>query len=299
MNKALQTVLGANKPRLAMALAALGLALGLGGCEQGNSAVMVVRGNMVPQLQQTNGISFCSYTTGTDNYYLDGTMDLAVARSFRYYARVVSKLAPTGGVSGNSIAQLRADGNLVTLTNVHVTMTRQPTDGKTTTSPYNQKGKIASYPLVTEWDIPTYAVIEPGGEAAVPFDLVPAQINPNAPVGDDWRVRWSKFANRYSHVEQVVLTFRLEGTTAEGVAVTAGEVPYPVSTCWGCLLMMTPKPEVTDPEQQWQQCSRFEVAATFSTPCQPGVNEGLPCGYYCQMCTVAGACDTKFCPPLD
>ena len=268
------------------------------GCEQGNPAVLLVRGNVVPQVTQTNGVVLCTYGTG-DNFYLDGVMDMAITSRFRYYAWVENRMTRTSAVSGNGPAALRAEGNTVTLTNVHVTLNRQANDGKATSSPFNQPGKVAKFPLAVEWDIPTYAVVDPENEAPVPFDLVPAQTSPNAPVGDDWRVRWGKFTNKASHIEQVILTFRMEGTTAEGVTVTAGEVSYPVSVCWGCLLMMKPKPEITDAEEQWKQCSKFEVDPTFLSPCQAGVNEGLPCGYYCQQCTKANNCDPKFCPPLN
>ena len=296
MNTALQNTGKANARSWAGWL--MGGLLAVSGCEQGNPAVLLVRGNVVPQVTQTNGVVLCTYTTG-DNFYLDGVMDLAITNRYRYYAWVENRLTRSGSVSGNGTAALRAEGNLVTLTNVHVTMSRQANDGKTTTSPFNQKGKTPSFPLAAEWDVPTYAVVDPETEAPVPFDLVPAQTSPNAPVGEDWRLRWSKFSNNRNHIEQVAMTFRMEGTTAEGTTVTAGEVSYPGSVCWGCLLMMKPKPGISDPDEQWQQCSKFEVDANFLSPCQAGVNEGLPCGYYCSQGPKSNNCDAKFCPPLN
>lgn len=291
--------------KVARFVALLALAAGLGGCEQGNSAVLNVVGNVIPLATVVNDTLQCS-VAGAQNYYADGVMDLSITNSFRYNALVENKLPGSQQINGSGPTQLRPESNLVTITSVRVVFERQATDGKTTSSPWNGKGKVVNGKVPVqqlEWEVPAYGTIQPGKSAVVSFDLVPPNAQPGVPVGLDWQARFQGFATRYTTVEKTLLRFTVQGTTAGGNTVQAGEVAYPVTVCWGCLLTVSGLPGAEDPKDQWKKCSQMQVGASYFPPCAPGNNDPMPCGYYCQVCQRAestgvktGACDQLFCP---
>lgn len=295
-------------PRLATLLSGLAL---LAGCEAANATAIYVEGNMVPQATLVGGILTCTYS-GAANYYMDGVMDVALARSMKFVAAVQNKLPPMQQVNGNSVAQLRLDPNLVTITKVKVTMTRAAPNA-TKSSPFATKNSAVtkinkSFSALgqTSWEVSAYATIPPASRGVVGFDLVPEWTGPGKPLGAEWQQRFFDMkTDRAKVTERLVLSFSLVGTTAGGNTVESGTVDYPVDVCWGCLLAVPADPKAETPKDQWKACSEMKTDSSFQEPCAPGNYDVLPCGYYCKKCkadeskSIGPGCDPDFCPALN
>jgi hypothetical protein len=284
------------------------LAVVLGGCEQGNPAVLNVVGNVIPLATIVNGALQCN-VTGAQNLYPDGVLDLAVTTAFRFNALVENKLPSSTLVNNSAGPQLRQDVNTIVVDNVRVVFEPLLNDGKTTTSPFNGKGKLVNGKTPVqqfEWSSPTYLTVQPGKTGVASFDLVPTNAAPGLPVGLDWQARFRGFGDaRYRTFERVLLRFTLTGLNAGGTTVQSGEVAFPLTVCWGCLLQVAGDPKAEDANAQWNQCSLMAVNSAYQPPCAPGNNDMMPCGYYCGLCKkneslgqASSACDEKFCPQL-
>jgi hypothetical protein len=290
-----------------MGLTAIGLATaGLGCAPAYNNESLAVEGNVVPQATLVNGILQCTYSGG-QNFYLEGVMDVALSRRFKFVASVKNNLPSLQLINGSGPASLRLDPNTVNITSVHVDMVRSPSTKLT--SPFSilnkdvKVNKTLTGQNIASWDVPVVASIGPLSKGLVGMELVPDFAAPGKPIGAEWQQRFFQFTDRARTVERVVLKFQLQGKTAAGGAVVSGTMEYPVDVCWGCLLSVPGNPNVS-PEEQWQQCSTMEVAKEFQAPCAVGNYDVLPCAYYCQVCTkdestkTGPGCDKNFCPQL-
>lgn len=293
--------------RVCMGLAGLGLAALAAGCEPAyNNTALAIEGNVVPQATLVNGILQCTYS-GSQNFYLDGVMDVALSREFKFVASVRNNLPSLQLINGSGPTSLRLDPNAVNITSVHVEMVRSPSTKAT--SPFSlanntiKVNKTITGQNRTQWDIPTSGFIQPNSKGLIGINLVPDFEAPGKPVGAEWQQRFFNFTDRARTVERVVLKLQLSGKTAGGNNVVSGTMEYPLDVCWGCLLSVPGNPNVT-PEEQWQLCSTMALPKEFQPPCAPGNYDVLPCTYYCLVCakdesTKTGpGCDDKFCPPL-
>lgn len=270
-----------------------------------NSAVMSIDGNIVPQALKLNGGLVCTYTAA-QTFYFSATIDLAQTTTLQFFAQVRNNLVPSTQINTSLEPQLRNDHNIITITKVHVVMERpavakniSPFDGGTA-----KFGKAA--PAIAEWDVPASGVVYPANRAAIAFDLVPHQTKPGTPVGADFQARFGAigFTDKYKYVETAQLRFTLQGTTASGKTVVAGEVSYPVTFCWGCLLFpMIVDQTAPSAGDVWKSCTTVNLGAEFLPACQTGAYEYTPCRYYCDLCKINESiqlgpkCDAKFCPP--
>ncbi len=292
--------------RVCIGVAGLGLAALAAGCDSYNNTALAVEGNVVPQATVVNGILQCSYTGG-QNFYLDGVMDVALSREFKFVGSVKNNLPSLQLINGSGPSSLRLDPNSVNITNVNVTMVRSPSTKAT--SPFSlpsstvKVNKTITGQNLAQWDLPVQAFIPANSKALIGMNLVPDFAAPGKPVGAEWQQRFSQFTDRARTIERVVLKFQLQGKTAGGNNVVSGTMEYPLDVCWGCLLSVPGNPNV-DPADQWRQCSTMALPKEFQPPCAPGNYDVLPCGYYCAVCakdesTKTGpGCDDKFCPPL-
>lgn len=286
------------------------LALAAAGCvEEGNPAIMTVEGNIVPQSLLVNNLPTCLYSAAQQVYFT-GTLDFAQAAKLRYYAQVKNNMVATTVINGSSEAQLRQDGNTITVTGVHVKMTRPGT--VKTTSPLDGGkagvfGAKATAPIVAEWDVKSSGVVYVNKGGQVAFDLVPDQLQPGVDWGKEIQRRLAANKDRYTYNEEVTLSFTIQGVTGSGKPVAAGEIAYPVTFCWGCLLtpMGAPDPKQSELDKAvWGKCTTTDLPAGYVPPCQLGGYENTLCAYYCQKCKIAETtggtngvkCDLKFCP---
>lgn len=297
--------------RLGCVLLTAGLAA-LAACEQpGNASVMAVEGNVVPQALKVNGGLVCNYTAA-QAFYGTAVVDLAQTTSLWYHAQLKNNLISTNAISGSNEQLLRNDHNTITLKQVKVTMLRNGT-AKPIVSPFDghpsKFGPTGKLPSVSTWTVPIAGLITPGQKLNAGFFLIPHQDVPGAPIGADFQARFNAtgFANeRYAYLETVQLQFTIEGETAARKTVVAGEVSYPVTFCWGCLLlpMSMDSTNLTPPEAVWTTCPTASLSADFLPPCQQGNYEYTPCAHYCATCKInefkkfGAKCDKKFCPDV-
>ncbi|MBM4345605.1 MAG: hypothetical protein FJ100_19715 [Deltaproteobacteria bacterium] len=287
---------------------AAGLAVAAAACEQpGNASVLSVEGNVVPQALKLNGSLVCNYVAA-QAFYPEGVMDLAQTTTLWYHANVRNNLIATTAINGSNEQLLRNDGNTITVTNVHVVLDRSAGVASPAKSPFDGNntlfGKASA--AIAEWDVPASTLVYPGQKAQVGFYLVPHQSRPGVPVGLDFQARFgfAGFKDKHRYLETLTLRFTIEGKTAAGKTVRSGEIAYPVTFCWGCLLMpVTADTAPPAPDDIWKTCTTFALSADYLAPCQMGNYEYSPCALYCQVCKVkesvgkGAKCDTKFCPP--
>lgn len=301
-----------NGLRLAAVVWAACLAAAVAACEQpGNAAVMAVEGNVVPQALKVNGGLVCNYTAA-QAFYGPAVVDLAQTTSLWYHAQIKNNLISTTAINGSNEQLLRNDHNTITLKQAKVTMLRKGTANKVF-SPFDghpsKFGPTGKVPAVATWTVPMTGLITPGQKINTGFWLIPHQDVPGTPIGLEFQARFNAtgFANeRYAYLETVQLQFTIEGETAARKSVVAGEVIYPVTFCWGCLLfpMSMDATNLTQPEEVWKTCPTAALGADFLPPCQPGNYEYTPCAHYCASCKInefkkfGVKCDKKFCPDV-
>lgn len=294
------------------ALAAAASCLALLSCEQGNAGILSVEGNVVPQALLVNNTTVCQYTSA-QAFYLEATMDLALSNKLHYTAYVRNNLVASTQINSSAEKELRQDTNTITITGVSVKMTREATVGKEK-SPLDSAKLVINGatkpvgPVVDTWTTPAAGFVGPAKYTTISFDLVPYQTAPGAPLGKEWSDRFATLAatSRYKYLERVTLSFRILGTTTGGNAIESGEISYPVTLCWGCLLSIpgvSPSQPDFKPDDAWKVCSTGNVGASFVAPCAYGNYDAVHCGWYCQQCKIQesvgqGKCDSKFCPSL-
>ena len=289
---------------LRLCLMALCVAGGIA-CNPANPNTLRIVGNVVAANKQG---SLC-YASAGAQIRVAGTLDLAVAKEYPFYAQVENLLLDTKTVSGNSYESLRGDASTITIKSaiISVELSRGTSTAKTpfygdaaTVLTGGKKDK-----LVTSWEVPASAVLIGSSTSIVPFSLIPGDLT----IGADWQARWRAFAkanastNGYSYTQRAIVKVALQGTTGDGTVVLSEDLTYPVNLCWGCLLSVpapTPSTDVIDP---YAGCSTFVSGS--DVPCSPGADDYVECGRYCAMCLVAKTnspqqqpCDDKFCPGL-
>ncbi len=288
------------------AVTAAGLAAVSVSCEQGNAGILSVEGNIVPQALLVNNATVCQYVSA-QAFYLEATLDLALSNKLRYTAYLRNNLVPSTQITGSGEKDLRQDTNVITITGVQVKMTRDaPVNKEKSPLDAAAVGTKKLGPALDTWTVPATGIVGPAKFAVVMFDVIPMQTKPGEPIGKEWQDRFQSLANtaKYKYLERVTLTFTMLGTTSGGNAVESGEVVYPVTLCWGCLLGIPGfSPAIEKPDDVWKSCSLMNLGASFVAPCAYGNYDQVPCGYYCALCKVgestgAGKCDSKFCPPL-
>jgi len=285
--------------------AALAVALFGAGCEQGNAGILAIEGNVVPMAIINNNVTVCSYLL-PQAFYLDGTLDLAMSTRLTFAAYLRNNLVSATAINQMTEAQLRQDGNTIQVTGAHVVVERpaaigSPLDKATITTSDGKKKTLG--PILAEWDVPTTAVIYPTRNVTALFEAVPHQLAPGQAVGKEWQDRVKAMpTKRHSYMEKVILRITVTGTTVAGNTIASGEITYPVTLCWGCLIQASPDPKAETPDDHWQACSSLSFNASAPQPCAYGNYDAVPCGLYCAKCKVGestdtASCDAKFCPP--
>lgn len=272
-------------------------------CNPANPNTLRIVGNAIA----ANKVGSLCYATDGAQLRAAGTLDLAIAKEYPFYAQVENLLATTKTVSGLGAESLRGDVSTITIKSaiISVELNRGISTAKTpfygdaaTVLTNGKKDK-----LVTSWEVPASAVITASSSTIIPFTLIPAELT----IGADWQARWRAFAkanastNGYSYTQRATFKIAMQGTTGDGSVVLSEDFSYPVTLCWGCLLSVPAPAPSTDAIDPYSACATF--ASTSEAPCSPGADDYVECGRYCTMCLVSKTnspqqqpCDDKFCP---
>lgn len=292
--------------RICAGLLALSMLLfGLSGCATDASPeALTLRGNVVVIRLPgaAAGVSGQCYADQAEYMRPNGTIDLMLNNKYDFFPHLRNQLKQTGNVSGNQVAELRADASMITVTGAQVKMTLD-----TAAKDSILKGSAALRAVLgiedtdEGWWSPFVVTIEANEEAFSRFEALPRHI------GNLMRTQWNKETDpgkRYNTIETVTLHVAVEGFMQDGTIVRSQTVPYPVQVCWGCLVFL---PQVTsgigqDKSDLFQFCTTKFVPSDYATPCVLGNDEYVPCTYYCHVCDQnsdvypENACDEAFCP---
>lgn len=271
----------------ALAALALGTLALAAGCTHENPNSLRLSGNVIA-LRQSTGIGVVGecYPVGTTLLRSHGTLDLMAQNTYEFFGLVRNLMPNTLAVSGNGVAQLRADSSTVYVSGAEMTISLDASS----TGPLKN---FVPKPSGT-WYVPVTGTVESQTNQIIRFPLI------TSAMGEQLRAKFKADPNRYTTLQRVVINVKIEGEMSDGSVVQTGTVPYPVDLCWGCLLHL-PTAEagvgLKSPEEQYAICSQKQVAPNYVPPCVIGNDEFLPCAMYCAKCDLEGTCDDRFCPP--
>ncbi len=276
------------------------LAAGLLSCaHSGDSQVLQYRGAVEP-LRTGNTCQASDVT----RLLPEGTLDLAMAKSYRFFPALVSLMPALNGISGSNPNLL--DANTITLNSMQVTVV----SGMLAKTPFAQPSQAPnkSTNAAQSWTVPMTGTIPSNSQLIAAADLVPEKVLVGGkfiPIGEDWRSRFftAASAKDFSKID-LVLSFQFVGTTLTGDNVISDPMTLPLHVCYGCLL--TPATVSSDPTAYFAGCSTGVLPDAFIPPCVPGQEDQVDCRYYCHECQRGAVlekslsyegCNTTLCPP--
>ena len=287
---------------MALWLLLLSLAAAAGCATDASPEALSLRGNVVViRLPGASaGVSGQCYADQAEYMRPNGTIDLMLNNKYDFFPRLRNLLKTTETISGNQVAQLRADASMITITGAQVKMTLDTGKDSLLKGSTDLKKVLGIEDTDEGWYTPFVATIDAGEEVFSRFEAIPRN------VGNMMRVQWNKAAadKKYSTIETVTVYVAVEGFMQDGTVVRSQTVPYPVQVCWGCLVFL---PQVAPGfgqtrEEMYQFCNSGNVPSDYAAPCVMGNDEFVPCPFYCSVCKQNGddppenACDDTFCP---